>query len=235
LNSPLTILYRLDKPYTDPAASMLVALGVRDAAVLETALGRVHETFIAQGNKELQREFLGSKIFLLPIPRWLTGQDESSEMPLLPFAVAGNNLVIVDAEQAIRDLRREDIQPIQADPLYSQAARYLPAQSGAWAYQNKQITIESNWNKLRESPRNQPTQKNDARQRRLFIGFSTQMSATADIIKQFEQLGNFSFDFSTLPEFETVKKYFGASIWHMKETERGLYFETVIVKAGLSQ
>ena len=48
LNSPLTILCRRDKPYSDPSASKtLVALGVRDAAVLETALGRVHKTFIA--------------------------------------------------------------------------------------------------------------------------------------------------------------------------------------------
>ena len=53
----------------------------------------------------------------------------------------------------------------------------------------------------------------------------------ADMIKQFERLGNFSFDFSALPDFKLVKKHFGASIWHLKETQQGLYFESLLIKA----
>ncbi len=243
LNSPLTILYRADKPYSDPAASKtLVALGVRDAAVLETALGRIHETFIAQGNKELQRELLGSKIFLLPggdilgammgaVPRRAPAEQEDE--PSAAFALAGNNLVIgsvAGVEQAIRDLRRDDLQPIQADALYSQAARYLPAQSGVWSYENQQITAALLWSQLKEAARNYSAQKDDTDNRQIRIGLGMPMPV-ADMIEGFEDIC----DFSTLPDFEVVKKYFGAYISHMKETERGVYFETVIVKAGLSQ
>ncbi len=57
----------------------------------------------------------------------------------------------------------------------------------------------------------------------------------AAMFKQLEDIFDFSFDFSTLPDFEAVKKYFGASIWHMKETERGIYYESLLIKAEPSQ
>ncbi len=227
LNAPLTILNRLDKPYTDPTAGKsLVALGVRDAAILETALGRIHQTFIAAGNKELQRELLGSKIFLLPngaIFGSVFGPNQKDAG--IAFAVAGNNLVIGDVdsvEQAIRDLRREDLQPIQSDPLYSQAARHLPAQSGVWSYENQQMTTELLWTQLKELARMQldsPSDTDDPGMNRFLMIFE-------EIFDGFED-----FAFGTLPDFEVVKKYFGALIGHMKETERGLYFESLLIKA----
>ena len=241
LNSPVTVLTRVDKPYSDPAASKtLVALGVRDAAVLETALGRVHETFIAQGNKELQRELLGSKIFLLPgdnpfgamfsaMPR--SSPAEQEDEPSGAFAIAGNNLVIgsvAGVEQAIRDLRRDDLQPIQADPLYSQAARYLPAQSGAWSYKNQQIDAELLWARLKEAARRDATDEpdesgSDGPEMRISGVWSMMFE---ELFEEFEEI-----DFGALPEFEAVKKYFGAYVDHMEETERGIYFESLLIKA----
>ena len=46
------------------------------------------------------------------------------------------------------------------------------------------------------------------------------------MIEEFDEV-----DFGTLPEFEVVKKYFGAYITHMKGTEQGIYFEGIMVKA----
>jgi len=143
------------------------------------------------------------------------------------FAVAGNNLVIgsvAGVEQAIRDLRREDLQPLQADPMYSQAARYLPAQSGVWSYENQQITAELLWTQLREAARKLAADTPDeGGQISLQPGWSMIFE---EMIEEFDEV-----DFSTLPEFDVVKKYFGAYITHMKGTEQGIYFEGIMIKA----
>jgi hypothetical protein len=147
----------------------------------------------------------------------------------IAFAVAGNNLVIGDVdsvEQAIRDLRREDLQPIQSDPIYSQAARYLPAQSGAWSYENQQMTTELLWTQLKELARMQSDSPSDTDG----PGMSRLLMIFEEIFDGFED-----FAFGTLPDFELVKKYFGSHIGHMKETERGIYFESLLINADPGQ
>ena len=90
----------------------------------------------------MRRELLGTNIYLLPpggpfavmMGPGMSRDQADNEENRVAFAVAGGNLVIGRVpvvEQAIRDLRRQDVQPIQADPMYSYAARFLPAQTGA--------------------------------------------------------------------------------------------------------
>jgi len=42
-------------------------------------------------------------------------------------------------------------------------------------------------------------------------------------------------DFSHLPDFDSVRKYFGASIGYVKETDSGIYLEAIELKRPPSQ
>ena len=166
LGSPLTVMTRVDQPYTDPKASRTsVALGVRDPAVLDTALGRIHQA-ISAGNKDLRRELLGTNIYILnfgPMFGMMMGgmpsDEPESENPSLDdsamaLAVTGSNLVIgriLSVAQAIRDQRSTDLESIQTDSMYSHASRFLPAQAGAWGYENYQTAAELVWVQLKDA------------------------------------------------------------------------------------
>ncbi len=258
LVAPLTIITHLDKPYISPDSSRtLLSMAVRDPSTLESALSRIHETFIARGNDELNRELLGMKIFLLPskaksvlmaimgapgimpgFPGGPGGKQGPTDQDAYAFAVAGSNLVagkVSGVEQAIRDLRRKDIEPIAADPMYRYVAPRLPAQAGAWFYENQQITTEALWVQLKETARksaDQPTPAQNPRPKStISLGpggvFSSGGSPAGLIVKMFKGV----IDFTTLPDFQMIRKYFGASVGYVKGTEQGIYFELLSLKA----
>ena len=45
---------------------MMRAIGVRDGGILDAALGRMHDVFLARGNKQLRRVLLNRTIYLFP-------------------------------------------------------------------------------------------------------------------------------------------------------------------------
>ncbi len=236
--SPIIVLHNINRPYSDPSASkVMLAIGVNDASILDSALGRIHNVFFAQGKPEVRRELLGSNIFLIPGggPMGLfSGPSSETDGPpeAMAIAVAGDNLVVGSEStvaQAIRDLRRTDIEPIQADPMYGHVKRFLPAEAGAWFYSNDQISGESYWVQYKEAARNvaqQPEGEQDGHEGHDHS--STKVSSPLDgVIKT---LAKFC-DFNRLPEFAAVKQYFGATIGYVKGTEDGIIFEIVSVKA----
>lgn len=245
LGSPLTVMTRFDQPYTDPKASRTsVALGVRDPAVLDTALGRIHKAIFA-GNKDLRRELLGTNIFILkgiPMLDMMMGgmpSDEPENPNLddtaMALAVTGSNLVIgrVSAvEQAVRNQRRTDLESIQTDLMYSHASRFLPAQAGAWGYENYQTAAELVWVQLKDAA-SKAGEESDDEDEEGFDSFFGAFGAfpTKELVEELEGIC----DFNTLPDFATVRKYFGAGLSYLEGTDDGIWFESVIIKAPPSQ
>jgi len=261
LASPMVVRVRMNKPYTDPGASKIIfSIGVRDAEAVQAAIGRIHETFIARGNKDMVRELMKTKIFLLPgaglfQPLFMMGAamgtgEDTQDGKSLAIAVPGNHLVIgsvTTVEQEIRNLRRTDSESIDSDPMYRLAASALPASAGIWFYSNDRIRSEAAWAQLKagsddaEGPTNCPVcgadlqdspnaprcPKCGANLRRARGGAG--MNPFAMLIRQTKDYC----DFSTLPDFEAVKKYFGASVGYVKSTEDGIYFQTVSIKPPL--
>ncbi len=235
LTTPIMVTSRIGKPYDDPAqSSMLLALGVRDGATIDNALGRIHQAFIARGNKELQRELLNRTIYLLPeLPvAALFGGAGSGAGIQLAFAVAGDHLVfgtVASVEQSIRDLRREDLEPIRADAMFQHARRHVPAQAGIYFYQNQQIAIEKEWFQLKEAARKAATgdsakpSGNPSMEALAALGTSPWTA----IVRALEGI----VDFSPLPEFSAVKKYFGASVGSVTANDQGIYAEFTEVES----
>lgn len=248
---PITVLQSIKKPYSSPGAvTTLLAIAVLDESILERALARIHNTFIAQGNPELRREMFGTVIYLLPEsvnfgaifnpagvpPSESEGQENSQQ---LAFAVAGDHFVfglVPAVEQAIRDVRRSDIENIQADPVYQYAGRYLPEKAGIVSYENEQITSEMAWTMLKNAATEQAKKTKQAMAGKInFSDEEFEHEVTVGLpmagnTLMIEQLRDYC-DFSSLPDFAAVKKYFGASIWYLTTREEGIFLEYISLRA----
>ena len=241
LTGPLTVASRITEPYDDPHSSQsLLAFGVQDAAVLDEALGRLHGVFLAaMGDKELQRELRGHRIYLLPIGRMLGGMtdagEEGGDVSMFAACVAGGTLVVgpVSAvEQAIRDVDREDIPSVTGDPMYQYAARYLPQQASMHFYENQQLTTARLWVSLKKAARKvaESKEEGDKRSLTLGLGVNTSTGLWFPVEGIVEGLKDYC-DFTSLPEFEAVKKYWGASTGYMVADEDGIPVEMISLKA----
>ena len=256
LAAPLIIRVRANKPYTDPdSAKIVFSIGVQDPGVVQTALRRIHETFIARGDPDMRRELLNTDIFLMPNARSMLAMFIMPAMPMMPsdvdekhmmaVAVPGSNIVmgsLPTVEQEIRDLRREDSESIQADPMYRLAAAALPAEAGVWGYANDRARTEATWTQLKEQakkaselPAKCPACGADLQGRATcpecgadVSGSDHAESSMNPLQTLVDQTKKFC-DFSTLPDFQAVQKYFGATVGYAKSTEDGIYFETVTV------
>jgi hypothetical protein len=241
----ITFVSRMEKPY-DSAESvkMLFAFGVRDGQSLNNALQRIHSIFIAQGNKELQRELLGSQIYLLPgsemiLSAMMASQGAEMDDPSklqMAFAVAGDQLVLgaVDqVEQSIRDLGRKSLEGIKTDPMYQHVARYLPEKVGIAFYENYQIETERAWWLLKEAARKaaieaSKTPKVSSYDLGMMLGSGEPPLQV--LVKYFSDYA----DFTTLPNYTSVKKYFGAGVGYVSDDSEGIYAYGVSVKSPKS-
>ncbi len=260
LSGPITVLSRIDKPYTAPdSSSMFLGIGVTDRNVLDEALGRIHQTLIAHGNEQLRREFLNHTIYMfegpgmsffrfLPFaPFQLSQSDEggADSANMLAFSVLGDQFVfgkVPMVEQVIRDLRRKDLEGIGADPMYAHASRYLPSQAGMFSYGNDQISTERAWAQLRNagaeyrkrSLDEQPAEPEDFRSgpRRMQHGLGgLPMGSGVGPLQMFgEDLFKYC-DFTALPDFQQARKYFGASVGYVTGTDQGIEIEIIYLNA----
>jgi hypothetical protein len=224
----------------------MISLGVQNSQVLTGALSRIHDAFIARGNNEMRRELLNTDIFLIPVPRgpFAMMMGGMSSEPWA-FAVPGGNLVVGSVsgvEQEIRDLRRKDLEPIEADPMYRHAATALPDRAGAWFYSNQQVSTEVLWEQVKQAARTPapapaPGRSGDPTDFRRLLptlnGAGGGMSgppgmSPANILVYI--LRDYC-DFNALPDFQAVKKHFGPTIGYVKTTDDGIYFEMLGLKA----
>ena len=252
LTGPITLTSRLTKPYTDPDSSRtMLAVGVRNSRALDSALGRIHNIIIAGGDPKLRRELRKRNVYLLSggnvfgaLLGMAMGAGPMKQEHMAAFAVADDNFVIGSVktvEQSIRDLGRKDIEAIGADPMYQHASRYLPARAALYAYQNEQTTTAASWEQMRaaakeaaKNPRRDPSVKgpdsvNGVPRRKLEIGLgaSTGSSLPMLMINPFKDF----VDFSALPDFEAVRKYYGAGVMYVKGTDEGIFAEIIQLKA----
>ncbi len=232
LAPPLIVLSRIEKPYTDPnAARMMLAIGVRDGGILDAALGRMHDVFLARGNKQLRRVLLNRTIYLFP-----PGVSITPPMPgmrrrapaggQLALAVAGTHFVfgsVGSVEQAIRNLRRTGVQSISADPMYQYASRHLPARAGIVTYENAQVGAEMLWAQLKDAARKAANPAGDPAVGAAAPAPTSPMALLVPMLKDY-------CDFNALPEFQTVKKHFGVTIGHVVSRRDGIYAEWVGLK-----
>ncbi|MDD4888936.1 MAG: hypothetical protein PHU85_03330 [Phycisphaerae bacterium] len=257
LAPPLTLVFKHDRPFTATSgATMLLGLGVRDAKTLDAAIGRIHDVFLMMGNKELRRELLNTKIYLIPniLEIMMGGGGAEAKPDGLGLAVVGDQLVFGSVkwiEQCIREQGKEKGEGIEADPMYQHASKFLPAQAGLYLYSNSQVSSEALWVQLKEAAKQaakggkdsgrKPAMKDPAdfgtgarpgNPAKLQAGMqpdTPDAQVPSIFLPLVEEVKDY-IDFTTLPDFSAVKKYFGAVIWHLSGNDQGLYLEMLSVR-----
>jgi len=249
VTAPVMAMLQISKPYTAAdSIQWLLAARARDGRVLDSALGRIHEAFIARGNKDARRVLNNTNIYLLPgldaFAAMLTGggMGRGQESGVHSgFAVAGEHLVFGSlkwVEQSVRDAASGHRGAgIVEDPMYRYASQFIPAQAGGVAYVNQQMIVGMLWDQIKAAAKEPPPQANPPAPQPgpgQFPQFRqpprpTEARATAmgQMVTEFEKYA----DFNALPEFPVIRKHFGATIFYVKGNSQGLYLEGMMVKA----
>jgi hypothetical protein len=204
----------------------LVALAVSDRSALEKTLLYIHSNLIAPGKPDARRELLGHTIYLVELGGMLPGfgggarppmqaplATGAPSMPKLAFTVTDTHLIFAgeDAvEQAIRTLSSGGGESVASTKWFARAKSSIPSAVGLAGLQDIAASGEFIFSALHKM--NKPAQGG--------------AMIPAGILPQGLSLaGADLFDFSLLPEFEAVKKYFGSSASYGVARQDGFFFE----------
>jgi len=208
----------------------LLAVATVNRFELEKSLDTIHSTFIARSNPNLKRELLGYNIYLIDISAFLPflfgGQPSAMNQqlqnpptpdvsqfkpPVLAFTVTDTHLIFglqSTVEQAVRTIKAGTAESILSQKWFNRAKAVLPPAAGITAIQHDQASAELMW----------WTFKN------IFAQQQKLQPANADISpKALEKM----VDFSLLPEFDLVKKYFGISVSYGNSIPEGFFFDFI--------
>lgn len=204
----------------------LVALAVNDRVALEKTLLYIHSNLIAPGKPDARRDLLGHTIYLIELGGMIPGFGLGAKapmqapigagapaMPKLAFTVTDTHVIFASedvVEQAIRTLSSGGGESLDSARWFARAKASIPAAVGLASLQNSAASGEFIWSALRKM-------KTLAKAGAMTGGMLPQgLSATG---------GADLFDFTLLPEFEAVKKYFGLSASYGIARQDGFFFE----------
>lgn len=216
-----------------PQPDSLVALAVANRAGLEKTLLFIHSGMIAPGKPDARRELLGHTIYLVDLGGMLPGFGPgpgarapmmqapagagAPEMPKLAFTVTDTHLIFAseDAiEKAIRTMSSGGNESVASTKWFAQAKSTIPSAVGLAGLQNSAASGEFIWSSLRNM-------KMADKGRAAGIG----LAGMASPQMMLSQMGADLFDFSLLPDFDTVRKYFGLSASYGIARQDGFFFE----------
>jgi len=233
--APLFVTWTMDKPYTElTGLKFLMGLSLRDGDQLDAALGRIHGAFLGS-DESLQRELLDRTLYLFPDESYAE-EFEEAEGPApdagaetsdqLAFSVTGENLVFgqVDAvEQAIRSRKTSAGKPIASDPMFRYARKHLPGQAGLYYYRNDRRDAEIAWTALKQLAKEHAQASQDQSEEDEEFEFPDPLAMLVATINEYV-------DLNRLPEFNTVAKYWGATVGFVQNRPEGIYTETLTLK-----
>jgi hypothetical protein len=188
------------------------AVAINDRAKLESSLSRLHEQYLGN-NKELRREFLGHVIYSLsfgtawegdqsPGSETLTGEPaERQQAPA--FTVTDSYLLFGDTkliEDAIRAMQDKAASRLPSARWYRRAAAAIPSPAGSSGMMDLSVYGRYIWNLLKTGKTDSPAEF---------------------IVEDLRRHG----DFSRLPEFDKVGKYFGIIVSQFFSQPDGFTFE----------
>ena len=104
---------------------------------------------------------------------------------------------------------------------FNKAKSNIPSAVGLAGLQNNAASGEFFWSTMRQSAKSHKADSND-KNNELSVGVT---SGSLFPRVMFSQMGADLFDFSLLPEFDAVKKYFGLSAFYGISRPDGFFFE----------
>ena len=227
--------FQVDKKKTSKA---LFALAINNRNALEKSLSLLHSKVLAVNNPDARRQLLGYTIYLvnmpaafspfLPQPRrpmQIIGTPETSKMPKLAFTVTDTHLIFSTEsaiEQVIRALSSSDTASVDSAQWFKRTRSIIPSVAGSATLENTADSIELLWSELRNSKKQ--TSKTKEKESTTQIGIGVRSNSPLPHL-MFSQAGFNLFDFSLLPEFDEVRKYFGLSASYGLSRPDGFFFE----------
>jgi len=233
LGSQIIIAQSINKPF--PANSTptetYFALAVNDRKALEKSLSLLHSKVLAANKPDARRQLLGHTIYLLSLPALpflcpgLTPMQDptaptATQMPTFAFTVTNTHLILgveSTVERAIRALSSTNAAPISSAKWFTLSQSAIPSTVGLASLQDNTASGELSWRMMKKRDKD----KNKCKDSSISMGIG--MSSNFGLI--FSPTGLDLFNFSLLPEFDAVRKYFGLSSFYGISRPDGFFFE----------
>lgn len=235
LGSQIIIAQSVNKPFEQNRVptETLFALAANNPKALEKSLALIHSKFIATNDPDAKRELLGHTIYLISMaalpflapqvqPMQQPDTTQAQQIPNLAFTFTDTHLIFgveSTVEQTVRILASQQATEMTSQKWFNAAkAAIEPSLVGLAALEDTAASSEFFW----------WTVKQAAKKQRQDSTLSTGLSA--DSVSPFphlifSQAGEDAFNFSLLPEFDTVRKYFGLSAFYGLSRADGFFFE----------
>ena len=223
LGSEIVIAQNVNKPFSTGSmpTESVIAIAVSNRRALEKSLSRLMQS----NNPETACELLGHTIYLLGpggMP-FFGGADPAGQgATRMAFTITDTHLILGQegaVEQAIRTLAGAESESIGSVKWFTAAQSAVPSVVGLAGFEDCSASGDLLWWMLKES----------AKVRRASMGMGSPVAvlrlqdAGAAVLARPDlwQLG----DFGLLPEFDTVRKYFGLSAFYGVTQPDGFLFE----------
>ena len=215
----------------------LIAIAIENRGALEKSLSRLHSTMFAANNPDASRQFLGHTIYLLDFQGFLPGlmpgagrpmqNPNGGQIPKMPkyaFTVTDTHLILSkesSVEQALRTLNSTENVSMGSKRWFNIAKSSIPSLVGLVTLQNDTVSGRYIWSEMLNMSK-QVNKKEKESSIEMGIG-----GRAGSVFSQIfsSQAHNQLFDFSLLPEFDAVKKYFGLSALYGISKSDGFLFE----------
>ncbi|MHC4618600.1 MAG: hypothetical protein ACYTEQ_12710 [Planctomycetota bacterium] len=233
LGSQILFAQSINKPFSADSrpTESIVAVAVNNRRALEKSLSLVHDKMIAPNNPQARRELLGHTIYLLKLPGFpflrpgrtpMQGPaaPAAPQMPTMAFSVTDTHLIFgveSSVERAIRTLSSAGAPSISSTRWFASVRSALPSVVGLASVQDNAASSELSWRIMKENAKTKNAHKGPGMH--MGVGISSSLNLV------FSQAGLDLFDFSLLPDFETVRRYFGLSASYGVSRPDGFFFE----------
>jgi hypothetical protein len=229
LADPIIVAQSLKKPFSENQfpVEYIVSIATTNRSALEKSLAAWHSRIVGSDATDAKRELLGHTIYLiksdrLPFFRGPGGtqplaaldapapgekQQKTIDFPVLAFTVTDTQLICgteSSVEKAVRTIRSGE--SLADTPWFNRAKAVLPAQTGMAGLIDAKAGIEFLWWLMKQS-------KKDP-------GANALAAPTASYI-----VSDFDLDFTLLPDFEKVSKYFGLAASYIISRDDGFFIE----------
>ena len=232
LGSQIVMAQSVNKPFSTDSrpTESIVALAVNNRKELEKSLSLLHGKLIAANRSDMRRDLLGHTIYLVAFPGLPFFKPGAAPMqgpagpkmpqrPTLAFALTDTHLIFgaeSAVERAIRALNSVSNDAVDSAKWFTSAKSAIPSTAGLVSLQDHEASSELSWQMMKESAADGQT---DSGRATVAVG----MNSSFDLL--FSEAGLDLFDFSLLPNFDAVRKYFGLSASYGVSRPDGFFFE----------
>ena len=198
---------------------------------MQKSISRLHSTSIAPNNADARRQLLGHTIYTIDPSDYLpffdrtTGAPGAVESPLWALTVTDTHLILSSeaaVERAVRSMAvGGSTESIDSARWFAKAKSSIPSEVGLVALQDDAVLAEYLWSVVRKWQQQGKSNDNTSRSQ------IDNADSSGSNVRQMTFSNELSelFDFSLLPEFGAVRKYFGVSSFYVISRADGFFFE----------